>query len=490
MIPCLNPLKTGIDWPRVSNRRALLTAALTVFGVQAAPFSVSYAAAEVSMGAPLLAPDETPLLLPEISASESLDLVVRYEFQCSASSVTNNRVIPTELDLLDRGRVLRTTRLYLVEGLTELKSRLGVLGGATEARIRTYATQECRLGRFVPSVEPSPELNRASLSGFGRAQLSKAQLVEKHAPFLGLRSDQRDDFLTDIPYVLAYHWIPREKGTTLRYTIYFSDEDSLKTSRETDGQMARYGRRLDIEWLYEVDLDETGRATARRYQGSIFGGMGHQTKTFKGRFLPGTEHPILYTATANNTFNDSPNGTQSSRLRGVMLKPEVELEFPKAREWVLFERPWLFSLSDRETATEGKLSAWAHDYLYVLVEGKLTRGAFSIEVQQENGEKTLSGNGRSNVDRLGQDSWGRQSFTGVPLGEEALTKLDLGELHGEVRFVSSGSSPTQLQIESAVRGVKPIRFFRLSPRPGNYQVQELTDRFTCSGAHLQTVCAF
>lgn len=410
------------------------------------------------------------------------------QFDCTQSTFTNRRVVPGDVELYDQNQLIRVLKFNAVEGISTGSVFIGDLTGIDEIKVKTYKTNECQMKDFQYELV-SQEVTPAELTNW-------QELVQLHAPFLGLRADQWGNNLTDLPLAMAYQIIngngQNKVAKTIRYTVYFTDEDSLTKTDELSGQLGRYGRRADIEWCYEIDFDANYQPIQRRYQGSLFNGVGHRTKLFRGKFLPGGRHPVLYVATLNNVFDDSPHGKQGQPpLVGVQMVPDYEIQYPNAREWYLFEHPWFFSVSDREQASEQKLTGWSHDQLYVMVEGELNKGSFNLRLTTQSGDAYVGGNGQSSVDRLGQDAWGRQSFTAIPLGEALVTDLVHANLKGEVSFVMNGTNNYRdLDVSSAIPGKEPMRFFVLKGSPDAYQVEEVTSLFSCKYQGYKTLCRF
>lgn len=388
----------------------------------------------------------------------------------------------------------RTIRLDLHASKNRVLTTLGRVSSQHDhVSLVLDPSSNCRLADLTTNVG-STERGERSFDGI-------RELALLHSPFLAVRPDQLENRYTDLPLAIVYSTLPRgnglHEGFFLRYTMIFSDEDSKTSIRGTDGQMARYGRRTDIEWIYEVEFDGYQQVIGRRYQGNIFGGIKditdihdftHSTKSFHGSYLDGNSmHPILYNVADNNVFSDEqPSQLRGNPLTGYHLMPECKIPFPLAREALMFMEPWMFKVSDLENARENKISAPASDYLFVLIDGVLD-GSFTAAVTLHTGERVLSGNGHSDVDRLGEDLWSRQAFTAIPVGAALLDEIEAGHLdtssHGDVRLQDTSWAPGKLQIET-------LRLFRLLKTGDTYRTQELTSRFKCSLNGLKSVCFF
>jgi hypothetical protein len=148
---------------------------------------------------------------------------------------------------------------------------------------------------------------------------------------------------TDVP-LLAYHESRPEAGggRTIEYTVIWSNEDG---GTDTPALLARWGRTTDIEWVYRVTLDASGRRVAE-----AFHGPNHETRPFSGRREG--DHPLLQTATNNNTL-------LPVFKRGYRFFPDASAALPagRSREAVMDANPWSWRVMAQEAAREGRLEA-------------------------------------------------------------------------------------------------------------------------------------
>ena len=74
--------------------------------------------------------------------------------------------------------------------------------------------------------------------------------------------------------------------------------------------MATWGRTTDIEFIYGVEVDDSGRIVAEEFQGP-----GHEVPAFTGQHEG--RHPLLWVSTDNNmvseTRTDAPSATRRCR---------------------------------------------------------------------------------------------------------------------------------------------------------------------------------
>jgi hypothetical protein len=161
-----------------------------------------------------------------------------------------------------------------------------------------------------------------------------------YAPILHARPDTLERF-TDLPLLM---WCEREAipgGTRLRYSVVFSNEDG---GTPIDRLMATWGRATDIEYVYSVELDDTGRLVGEEFQGKD-----HKLLPFRGPH-EGT-HPREWVVTDNNMVGDRGDTT-----RRYALAPEpFDLE-SASREEVMDAHPWTYRVSAQEARREGRVA--------------------------------------------------------------------------------------------------------------------------------------
>jgi hypothetical protein len=152
---------------------------------------------------------------------------------------------------------------------------------------------------------------------------------------------------TDVP-LLTYHTVTRDLAgnTTLEYTVIWSNEDG---GTDTPALMARWGRTTDIEWIYRVTLDPSGRVLTELYQAPD-----HAELPFTGARLG--HHPLLQTGTSNNNMVAVTDPRRASRYRFI---PDVRRTLPagRAREAVMDANPWTYRVMAEEMIREGKVEA-------------------------------------------------------------------------------------------------------------------------------------
>jgi hypothetical protein len=166
-----------------------------------------------------------------------------------------------------------------------------------------------------------------------------------HAPIVHTRKDSLRRF-SDVPLMAWVETRPApdagREGRELRYSIVFSHEDG---GTPLDRLMATWGRTTDIELVYQVELDRSGRVRRAEYQA-----RNHVMKPFAGRREGG--HPILYVVTKSNMLSD--HGPSTPR---VALAPVAFSLDGVSREAVMDAYPWTYHVSAQEVRREGRVRA-------------------------------------------------------------------------------------------------------------------------------------
>jgi hypothetical protein len=379
----------------------------------------------IALGHPSEAPvrfRRVALTLPsDLPQGSEAALQYQYRVRCEHSSRPILHELNASVALSDR-----TIRFNLFEARSSGELIIGKVPGKPEPEIRIDENPHCRLESFhARATELAPE----------RDQGPAARLALQHAPYLVVREDQLRNKGTDLPILLAYSVQSQGTTRTLRYTVYFTDEDSMSSTRDTNEQMTQYGRRTDIEWLYEVTLDDHDQVISRRYQGDWFRGWGHTVREFRGKFITGTEHPILFDIASHNVFSDRPRGEQTHAGDvGYHLVPRVELHSSEPREWAMFRHPWIFQVSDQELAYEGKLARPATAYLFVGTSRSPARAPLS-----RNQLRLLSASRAeaSEEQRARSHASAPRGFTARPLDELPGSLLGAETGARELRIISS-----------------------------------------------------
>ncbi len=159
-----------------------------------------------------------------------------------------------------------------------------------------------------------------------------------HAPILHTRKGSLQRF-SDAPLVAWVESFPAaDGGRELRYSIVFSHEDG---GTPLDRLMATWGRATDIELVYAVELDATGRVRRATFQGKD-----HVTTPFAGRRE--ASHPVLYVVTKNNMVGDRGKATPRVALVPVPFSLDGV-----SREAVMDAHPWTHHVSAVEVRREG-----------------------------------------------------------------------------------------------------------------------------------------
>jgi len=170
-------------------------------------------------------------------------------------------------------------------------------------------------------------------------------LVWRHAPILHYRAlDSRlDSLTTDTPLLLFHRQVTDREGPGVEYHVVFSHEDA---GTDLAGLLACWGHTTDIEWVYRVIHDETGRTIREEFQGP-----GHATTPFQGGRAFGG-HPVLQVATRNGCVTDRVRCPFRAALAPALKQPADE-----PREGVLHRFPWVYRVSALEVLRQVPLEA-------------------------------------------------------------------------------------------------------------------------------------
>ena len=375
-----------------------------------------------------------------------------------------------------------TLDLYTYQNSTEIS--LGAPLPAGELRVARIIVPEsqnhCLLEEFKAELH-CENLETAPRTSFDDPQ-ALAQMAIRHAPFINLRQDQYSgESLSDTPLLMTYSVVPGDrarKSKKILYTAFFSDEDSQQTSENVQAQMSRYGRTADIEWAYEIEFNSDFRILRRTFQGNM-----HRTYKFKGRYLPESNHPILYNISNNNIFSDRPKSSlQRENSVGHLLVPRYQLDPHMAREWVMFQEPWMFKVSWAEMVRSNRASQQIkpENQLFIFANQKYYQGRLDRSVELSGGDiweemkstkrlgsRELVSKLRDDFWHFAQSYWKGQVFTSIPIGEKNLDQIE--SLAIKAKFRTHQAS----WIKKLANRGEAIRFFRLVPIDQTYVLREL-----------------
>jgi hypothetical protein len=159
------------------------------------------------------------------------------------------------------------------------------------------------------------------------------------APVLHPRPNELGRF-TDVPLVMWYETDATPRGTRLRYSVIFSNEDG---GTPADRLLATWGRLTDIEYVLGIEFDREGRVLEATYQAKD-----HKIVPYRG-LAPG-RHPPLWVVTDNNMVGDS------GKTRPVYAPVPVPFDLATtSREAVMDAEPWTYQVSSQEAQREGRV---------------------------------------------------------------------------------------------------------------------------------------
>jgi hypothetical protein len=360
---------------------------------------------------------------------------------------------------------------------------------AETATLELEPTGSCQ----VRHVEAKVGYESTQVTGNETEDRLFAKLALKYSPFVNLRENQYESVPNDTPLLMTYS-VSHDSShglTSILYTVYFSDEDTQSDTFQTNAQMARFGRAADIEWAYEVVLNQKLRPVAKAYQGAL-----HRTQNFHGSYLPGAffkkTHPVLlnYNVSDNNVFTDQSNSwldrvfhpQQNQGRVGHHLVPRIKMDTAAPREDVMFAHPWMFRVTETEIKRQNKAGPPVQENLFVRFEGELNQGSFIGEVNSAEGEIFESGG--SQCYAMGCDVNGLgplHRYSAIPLGNGHLNDLSSGKFHGQFKLRGTRYFGVNL---------KKLKFYRMHASSSTFRVEEISDKFRCTYLKEQTVCRF
>jgi hypothetical protein len=170
-------------------------------------------------------------------------------------------------------------------------------------------------------------------------EASEDHLAAAFAPVLHARPDTVGRF-TDTPILMYVEVSEAADGVEYRYTVIFTNEDG---GTPADQLMATWGRATDIEFVYGVRTDRSGRVLFEEIQAT-----GHELVAFTGRHE--ARHPLLWVATDNNMVE--PSGPTEVRMAPAVERVDLG---GRARETAMDRHPWTYRVMADELAREGKV---------------------------------------------------------------------------------------------------------------------------------------
>ena len=205
------------------------------------------------------------LPLTTVAAPEEKILRITYEIDCGDREnlkfpgVSGFLPIPAEIRNDGPTNEIRF-HLFLGKHSSEISLPANIAAALAENPPQLQ-NSECELEKF--------ETELLHLPNIGKARADWAAIALRYSPYMVLRQDQVDDVQNDLPLEMIYSVHHLGDGTSeLRYTTFFSDEDSITSTSDNEGHMARYGRTTDIEWTYKVTFSRTGVPMSAEVQGN------------------------------------------------------------------------------------------------------------------------------------------------------------------------------------------------------------------------------
>ena len=197
--------------------------------------------------------------------------------------------------------------------------RLRVDARATPRAVRDVAVEDVRVNVTTPDA---PEYRALA-----------------YAPVLHPRPNAVGRY-TDVPLLMWYETDETPRGTRLRYSVVFSNEDG---GTPADRLLATWGRLTDIEYVLGVELDKDGRVLEAAYQAKD-----HRILPYGG--LVAGRRPALWVVTDNNMVSER------GVTRPVYAPAPVPFDLAStSREAVMDASPWTYQVSSQEAQREGRV---------------------------------------------------------------------------------------------------------------------------------------
>ena len=160
------------------------------------------------------------------------------------------------------------------------------------------------------------------------------------APVLHPRPNELNRF-TDVPLVMWYETDATARGTRLRYSVIFSNEDG---GTPADRLLATWGRLTDIEYVLGIEFDREGRVLEATYQAKD-----HKILPYRG--LASRRRPALWVVTDNNMVDER------GATHPVFAPAPIPFDLSAtSREAVMDAQPWTYQVSSQEALREGRVA--------------------------------------------------------------------------------------------------------------------------------------
>ncbi|MEO8361675.1 MAG: hypothetical protein ABI672_16695, partial [Vicinamibacteria bacterium] len=224
--------------------------------------------------------------------------------------------------------------LFLTRG--SAKAEYSVLLGSFQKGTHTLSVS-------LDPVASSPKTQAASVSKLHFKNVTATQpdyAAVSLAPIIFARPNTVGHF-TDTPLFMWYETDKTDRGSRIRYSVIFSNEDG---GTPADRLLATWGRLTDIEYVYGIEFDQNGKVLEETFQGKD-----HEIVNFSGKREG--RHPLLYVVTDNNMVRDS--GTTSQRYAPAPVGFDLT---NVSREEVMDKNPWMYAVTAKEARREGRVN--------------------------------------------------------------------------------------------------------------------------------------
>jgi hypothetical protein len=270
-----------------------------------------------------------PSLPPPLKVDRAGEAILTFTARCHGCD-WSSPARPGTVVILAIGSDLRRHVVLTGPGPTDYSVSLGPLEAGTYQLIDWRDTKWTSKGVFL-------ETDNFRLTTVPAGSAEHRALA--YAPVLHPRPNEVGRF-TDVPLVMWYETDTTARGTRIRYSVIFSNEDG---GTPADRLLATWGRLTDIEYVLGIEFDPEGRVLEATYQGPDHKILPH------GGIVPG-RHPELWVVTDNNMVSD--HGTTEPTFAPVPIPFDLSAT---SREAVMDAHPWTYVVSSQEAFRERRV---------------------------------------------------------------------------------------------------------------------------------------
>lgn len=289
--------------------------------------------AAFSFGSSALSADPPVLKEEKFDVGENAEVIATLTAGCEGCDWGRGGYEAAALRLSIDGRYAQ--HLFLTRG--SAKTEYSVLLGSFQKGTHSLSVS-------LDPVASSPKTQAASVPKIRFRNVTASQpeyAAVSLAPVIYARPNTVGHF-TDTPLYMWYETDKTDHGSRIRYSVIFSNEDG---GTPADRLLATWGRLTDIEYVYGIEFDQSGKVLEETFQGKD-----HEILNFSG--MREGRHPLLYVVTDNNMVRDS--GTTLQRHAPAPIGFDLT---DVSREEVMDQNPWMYAVTAQEARREGRVNA-------------------------------------------------------------------------------------------------------------------------------------